>query len=82
MHSIFIDKHPEFAGKIKYEYYLKYFHENFNYNICAYNADQQKTSRWGPISNNWNLQSGFFYTKFRGISKMTHKIQHWVSKNI
>ena len=29
MHSLFLKKYPELRNKVKYEYYLKYFKENF-----------------------------------------------------
>ena len=29
MHSLFLKKYPELGNKVKYEYYLKYFKENF-----------------------------------------------------
>lgn len=31
MHMLFLEKHPHLKGTVKYEYYLKYFNENFGY---------------------------------------------------
>jgi hypothetical protein len=31
MHELFCAKYPERVGKIKYEYYLKHFNENYGY---------------------------------------------------
>ena len=31
MYELFCKKHPNLANKIKYDFYRKYFHENYDY---------------------------------------------------
>lgn len=31
MHKLFLEKQHQLTGTVKYEYYLKHFHENFGY---------------------------------------------------
>lgn len=58
MHSLFLQKFPQYTTAVKYEYYLKYYNENFNYrfgrpqvDVCS-TCEELGTKLKSPDLNN------------------------------